>query len=522
MENSEANQPSADGRKSFGRNVAFAWGAYMVNVLSGFIVPRLISDHLGQTTLGIWDFSWSFVSYFGLVQLGLDSSVCRYVSNHRARNDVAGLNRSVSTIAIFQRSVGLLALVLAVVAAWWVLPLFGARLGDELETARWVMLFQGTEISILILLSVYGSVITGCHRWDLQNTVNAIANGLVAVGMITTLLLGGGLPALALVHCVVIIGSTLVRKRLVKHVCPELLIARHLASWFTFVEQARYGIKSLVPSVANLLSSQALSLLIVAFLGPASLAIFSRSRSLMTTLRALAARFGMIVIPIASELQARNDRGALRETLLVTPAVISSLVLPVLFAMGIFGNQLMRLWMGQAYVHPGLIAILTVGTFTTLVQEPVWALLSGMNRHGRIAIAKLIAACISAAALAIGLWGFHWGLLGAAFCFALPQVLVDGFITPWYACHLVGVSKRHYLWRTFVRPMLCVAPFAAGLAVGSELVLDHPLWALAVVAIGSLVSGLFYLKWLIPAVMMKYFTGLFWRFIPGKSEGACL
>ena len=114
------------------------------------------------------------------------------------------------------------------------------------------------------------------------------------------------------------------------------------------------------------------------------------------------------------------------------------------------------------------------------------------------------------------------GLLGAAFCFALPQVLVDGFITPWYACHLVGVSKRHYLWRTFVRPMLCVAPFAAGLAVGSELVLDHPLWALAVVAIGSLVSGLFYLKWLIPAVMMKYFTGLFWRFIPGKSEGACL
>jgi len=67
-----------DGRERFGRNVAFAWGGYMVNVISGFLVPRLISDQLGQVTLGVWDFAWSFVSYFGLVQLGRGGSISRY------------------------------------------------------------------------------------------------------------------------------------------------------------------------------------------------------------------------------------------------------------------------------------------------------------------------------------------------------------------------------------------------------------------------------------------------------------
>jgi len=327
------------------------------------------------------------------------------------------------------------------------------------------------------------------------------------LGMISVLLLGGELPALALVHCVIMIGSAFARKQLMKRVCPELVIERRLASWPTFVEQARYGVKSLVPSVANLLSNQALSLLIVAFIGPASLAIFSRSRSLMTTMRSLAARFGMIVVPIASGLQARNDRTALRKTLLTTPAIISSLALPVLIVLGLLGNHLMRLWMGQAYIQPGLLAILTVGTYATLVQEPVWSVLCGMNCHGQTALAKLIAAGASTTLLTVGLWGLHWGLLGAAVCFVLPQVIVDGFVISWYACQIVGVSKRLYIWCTFVRPMLCVAPFAATLAAATGLVQARPLWAMAMISAGSLVSGFFYLKWLVPRLMREYLTG---------------
>lgn len=488
-----------DGRERFGRNVAFAWGGYMVNLVSGFVVPRLISDQLGQTTLGVWDFAWSFVAYFGLVQLGMGGSISRYVAYYRSRNDIPGLNRSVSTIAIFQRAVGWLALVVAVMAAWWILPLFHNRLGDALGTARWVLLLLGTQIAMGISLAVYGSVIVGYHRWDLHNTVSAVANGLVAFGMIGVLLFGGGLPALALVHCTMMVGADLVRWRIALRVCPDLRIERRLASWHDFREQARYSVKILIPLISNLLSNQALSMLITGFLGPASLAVFSRSRGLMTALRTLAVKFGMIIVPTASALQARGDRQALRDTLVRTPAIISSLVLPILIAMGVFGDYLIRLWMGDAYVLHGLVAILCVGTFATLVQEPIWSVLSGMNLHGRVALAKLVAAVGSTILLTIGLWQFHWGLLGAAVCFALPQLLVDGLYTPWYACQVVGVSKQTFLWQVFVRPICCILPFALALAGAVNANARHPWVAVGILMLGSLVSAWAYIRLLIPA-----------------------
>lgn len=491
--------PSEDGRERFGRNVAFAWGGHMVSAITGFVVPRMISDGLGQVALGVWDFAWSFVAYFGLVQLGMGGSISRYVALYRARNDIPGMNRSVSTIAVFQRSVGWLAFAGGVAVALWVLPLFSVKLGDSLGTARYVVMILGAEVAITVSLSAYRSVIVGCHRWDLHNTVTGVSYGLVAIGMISAMLCGGGLVALASVNCVIMVGAEVVRWRLAYRVCPVLRIDRDLTSWNDFKEQARYSIKTMTPSISSLLSDQALSLLITAFLGPARLAVFSRSRSLMYMLRTLAAKFGMIVVPTASALHAKDDRQALRTTLLTTPAIISSLLLPVLVTMGVFGELVIRLWMGAAYVEDGLLAILCVGTYATLVQEPVWSLLAGMNIHGQVAFAKLGASAASTVLLGIGLWYFEWGLLGAAGCFALPQLLADGIITPWYACRVVGVSMRRFLWYVLGRPVLCVLPLGVTLVVASSTLKADPAPAICLASLGFVVTSVCYLKWLIPA-----------------------
>jgi len=109
----------------------------MVNVVAGFVMPRLISDHLGQTTLGIWDFAWSVVSYFALIQLNLGGSVNRYVARYRAVQDWEGLSRSVSTIGLFMKIAGMLIVVASLVTAWIVIPLFQDKLGPHLNAGRW-------------------------------------------------------------------------------------------------------------------------------------------------------------------------------------------------------------------------------------------------------------------------------------------------------------------------------------------------------------------------------------------------
>jgi O-antigen/teichoic acid export membrane protein len=458
---STANPDGKDltGRRQFARNVAFAWGGYAVNVIAGFIMPRLISDRLGQTTLGIWDFSWSIVSYFSLIQLNLGSSINRYVARYRAAHDEENLCRSVSTIGFFLRLCALLAFLLTLAAVFWVVPLFQSRLGAQTNMTCWVVFFLGLEISICLLFTLYNGVLAGCHRFDIHNSVSAITYLAMAVGMVVALVAGGGLISVAVVHCLCAVGGDVARLFLARRVCPELRIDYRKANWATFFEQARFSAKSLVPRVAEMVSSQSLSFVLTSFFGPAMLAVYFRCQNLVRQGNTLSAKFGFILVPAASSLHAQDDYSSLRRTFRDSIRQIAYLGMPIAVTLAIFGDDVIRLWMGQAYVYPGLIALMAIAGFPAWVQEPIWSILAGMNKHGRIGWVKFIGACFSGLALISALTWLGNDLRIAAAAFLLPQMIVDLAITPVLACRRLGVPITTYYMDALLRPLACVLPY---------------------------------------------------------------
>ena len=461
------------GRSRLGRNVTFAWGGYMVNIAAGFIMPRLISDRLGQTTLGIWDFSWGIVTYFSLVQLNLGSSINRYVAAHRTAKDRDGLCRSVSTVGLALNISAALAALLTLAAFFWIVPLFASRLGSELSTARWVVLCLGFEIAIGLLFTVYGGVLAGCHRWDIHNTVSVITYAVMAVGMIATLLGGGGLVAVALVHCLSTSGGEVARMFLAKRVCPELRINYRQATWTTFLEQARFSAKSLIPRLAEMVSGQSLVYLLTLYFGPAMLAVYSRSQNLVRQGSTLAAKFGFILVPTASSMHSASDHASLRQTFRDSVRQIALLGMPMSVTLGVAGDYVIRLWMGAAYVYPGLMTIMAIAAFPAWVQEPIWSILTGMNQHGRVAWAKFVAACVAALTLIVAVTMFGAGLRGAAIAFLLPQLIVDVAITPALACRRIGLSVRSYYADVLLKPFLCSLPYGILLFLTTQTFGEH-------------------------------------------------
>jgi O-antigen/teichoic acid export membrane protein len=453
-----AAKTDATGQDRFRRNVAFAWGGYLVNIIAGFVMPRLISDRLGQTILGVWDFAWSLVGYFALTQLGISSSVQRYVARYRALGEHDNLSRSVSTIGLSLRISAIATLLLTVATAMWIVPHFQARLGEGMETTRMVVLFLGAELAISMWLTVYGGIVVGCHRWDAHNLISAVGYAVMTVGMIAALMMGGGLVSLAAVHCVSMSACEVARWRLARKVCPEFVMNFGLANWKVWREQARFSAKSILPSVADLISNQSLSLLITMFLGPSALAIYSRPRNLMSQGRTMAAKFGSILIPTASSLQAQSDKAQLQATFIKSAAFLSMLAMPGIGFLIVFGNELMRVWMGSQYVYPGLITILAIGCFPSIIQEPITGILAGMNRHGRLALFKLAGSICCAIVLAIGLKFLHWQLWGAALAFAAPLFIVDSLVAPVLACRAVEVKLLHYLNNAYFKPLLGTVP----------------------------------------------------------------
>lgn len=497
------------GRSRFGRNVAFAWGGHLVHVIAGFVMPRLISDRLGQTTLGIWDFSWSLVAYFGLVQLGLGASVNRYVARYRARGDTKGLSKSVSTIGLSLKIAGCLAAVLAVITAWWILPLFAHRLNGQVTAGGFVVLFLGIEIAIGLSYTVYGGLIVGCHRWDIQNTLTTICYAVTALAMIGALMLGGGLPSIAFVHLIVSAGTDFARSRIARRVCPELVVNFRRASWKIFLEQARFSAKSVIPRIATLISNQSLSILIATSMGPAALAIYSRPRNLIQQIQTFAAKFGYILIPAASSMQAKSDHQSLRSTFMQSTFCLSSLFMPVLFALAIFGDEVIRFWMGDHYVYKGLMAVLAIGCFPGWVQEPIWSILAGTNRHGRVAIARLTGAICSAILVAIALLVFKRNLLAAAIGFVIPQAFVDGVVTPRLACQRLGACLRRYYWESMLKPFLWGAPYAVCLLLARWTMRESAWYPITFICVGVFSLGASYWRFIVPVSFKRKIAGWF-------------
>src|SRR5688572_8715100 len=220
----------ASGRSRMARNVLASWGGHAVFVIAGFLMPRLIDAHLGQVSLGLWDFAWSVVSYFVIAQVGVGSSVNRYVAKHRSVGDIESLNRSVSSVNLIQLASTALTLVVTALLMW-LLPVLFDQHGVEPTEARWVIGLLGCSVATQMAFNAFSGVLTGCHRWDIHNGVTAGSYGGIVVGMIAALLLGGGLAALAAVYFVGTIAGEFVRMRLAFRACPELRVSPRFATW---------------------------------------------------------------------------------------------------------------------------------------------------------------------------------------------------------------------------------------------------------------------------------------------------
>lgn len=475
MANISQNQ-DLTGRNRLAYNVIVGWLGQLVFVISGFILPRMIDTNLGKETLGIWDFSWTLITYFDFIYASLTSSVNRYVAKHRAVHDINGVSIAVSsaffTLLILAAVVGLLTTATALL-----LPRFmEGQLGSQTIDAQWVVFYLGLSLVAKICLAVFGGILTGCHRWDLQHGINAANRLVTLVGMIVVLVSGGGLPELALVYFCL---ETLVlssRCSLVFRVCPGLTIHPRLARRSTAYNMWRFGLKTLLPDLGDLLSNQTFNLLVVWFIGPAALASYARPRSLVRHIQTFVRRFAYTLAPTASSLQAMSAVQEMNELFIRSCLIGSYITLPMIAVLAILGGPLLEVWMGKGYVDDILPAILALGYLPFLLQLPLNSLLQGGNSHGWPGLFKFSASVTGIGCAFVALKFFHSGVTGAAVALFLPFWISEFIATPLYAAKQYKFSLQAYWLNGIFKPLLVMSPMILSLLAFRFVDALHPLW----------------------------------------------
>ena len=120
----------------------------------------------------------------------------------------------------------------------------------------------------------------------------------------------------------------------------------------------RFGGKSFVPEVAQLVLNQTTALLVAGFLGPGGLAVYARPRALLAHVRKLVSKYAFVLTPTASALQATGKVADIRRLLFDASRSAVYMSLPMILFLIIMGGPILRVWMGPDYEEGSIVLVI--------------------------------------------------------------------------------------------------------------------------------------------------------------------
>ena len=129
-------------------------------------------------------------TYFSVLDLGFGGSIVKFVAHYRAKRDARGLNEIASTLFVhLQRRGAASRTRSSCVLAFNIHHVFNIT-PEQHTTGRSLMLIIGVYVSLGFPFSIFGGVINGFQRYDLNNIVGVGSSVIVAVVNVVMLLAG--------------------------------------------------------------------------------------------------------------------------------------------------------------------------------------------------------------------------------------------------------------------------------------------------------------------------------------------
>ena len=384
------------------------------------------------------------------------------------------LNRVVNVIGAVYLLMGLVALGIAGVIAW-LSPTLWPSTSIPTTELTWVILILGVNVAVSITGSVFGGVLVGMQRFDLERGITVTSGVVRFVLTLVFLQQQWGLLILALIFLVTTlvenVGLVIAAFRLV----PEMRLGPQYLSRRTLKECFSFSVFALLEMVASKLIESTDCVVIGCIFGAEAIVPYYVAQRLCQFITKPLQFVGQVCLPRAGELHAKNQMPELRE--LVIRAMGLSWLLTMGFFIGaiFFGPALIETWVHKPYPQSHmLLLVLLGGQLIATPMKVISGVLFGIGDVRKPALTYIIEA-LANFALSVTLI-FPFGLLGVAVGTAIPLYLVElGILLP-YALKKLEMNPRQFFGDVIVPQMApLVALLGYSIIVSSRIPLE-PGW----------------------------------------------
>lgn len=431
-------------------NALSNWGMLGLTLVVTFFMSPFLVHTLGDEMYGIWSLLMSFSGYLSLLDLGIGSSLTRYISKYSRDNERDKVNIVINSSISIYLLIGIVILALSPLMAKLFLSL--VNIDQEFkEITYWLLILTSGNVSVLLLRASMRGLYFGFQRYDLVNLVAAAAT-LIQAGSFY-ILLSNGFAILSMtvtvlvVNCIVVISYYVILRFKyqfvqigTKHIKRDEISTIFNYSTFTFINM-----------IANQVIYYTDNFVIGIFMNTGAITYYTIAWSLMEYLKKFCMSFTTVFVPVISQYEDQNDFDSIRDALNTGTRYTLIIMLPLCLGGLVLGKPFLAMWMGEKYATAcsPILSILLFSQLFELPQRISNAVLYGISRHKVLSYASLIAAAINLLLSIVLIKRF--GLIGVAIGTIVPQIILYGLFLPFYTNKVVGQSVVAFLKETYFR-----------------------------------------------------------------------
>lgn len=441
---------------SLKRNVLVSWSAHGLAIVVGFFLMPYVVRVLGDHTYGTWVFVNSLASYAGLLYFGFGDTISRYVAKYHAERKYERISQIVTLVLAIYLTMGSVALAIAggLCAA---APYISSWQGAELTQVRWTILILGLNAAIGMAGSVFGGVLMGLRRFDLERSVSLSSDLLKLVLVFLFLRQEWGLVTMACIFLAITLVENAAYLVLACRQLPELRVRWSLLSREVFRECSGFSSMAFLNAIAYQMTNATDSVVIGFMMGTDEIVPYYIALRLTQFIKQPIDKIAQICMPTAGALSSPAERPRLHRFLIKAYGLVFLLAAGMFLGGWFFGGGVIAAWMGEGYgLSHHILAILLAAQVIALPCSVIRAFLFGMGEVRAPALLYLLEAVCNLT-MSIILCHF-WGLPGVAWGTLIPVAIIELGLTLPLGLKLVGLPASR-LWRQAIAPQL--VPLAA-------------------------------------------------------------
>jgi len=383
------SQGSADAL-TVARNVSTRTVAVVIDIVVGLLVLPYNVSHLGTAAYGLWMLTASITTYFSVLDLGYGGALLKFVAQYRAKRDTRGLNEILSTSFLLFTGFGAFAYAVAIVLAIFLDRLFHLT-PEQAHVGRIVLLLISLNVAAGMAFGVFGGVINGFQRYDLNSRVSIAATAMTAVVNVLVLAAGYGLVELVFATTVVKLAFYWVYRANAYRVFRELHIRPSLFRLARLRELSTFSVYMCVIDWARKLNYSMDAVVIAAFMNTTAVAVWSVAQRIIEVMLRLTIQLSDVLFPAVVDNDVARRLNRLQAILLVGTRLSLATVTPMAVAIMLLARPLVEAWVGPAFAGSAIVLqLLALTVIVRVGNATATTLLKGAGDHRLVAITNLV------------------------------------------------------------------------------------------------------------------------------------